>query len=185
MIIVRNIEEIIKIQYANPDNKLVCINDNKITFYPVSNVMVQEWLSKKKKISPYKAPSIDRARELKINQLVDFYNSENFRRTEIEINNNNYVIINTSKLRNLFLRKILTLENQINNGDILPNEAKFSYVISDFVTEDLSLEDLKKLLILLEDTRQQQFYKKELHKKAISALQTEVEIESYDLNIGW
>lgn len=104
MYIIRESSEIKTVRYADFAKSTVIVNEETGIFYSVDNILIKKWISNGNEIL---LPERENLLLELINSLEIYYNSENFRKTEIEINNNSYVIINTSKLRNLFLRKIL------------------------------------------------------------------------------
>lgn len=185
MEIVRNLSKIIKVQYCNQYKDSVYINDNKLVIYPISNPVVMEWLSINGKISKIKNADIGEILSLKLKKLDNYYNSDLVKEVNIKINNKNYIIVNSSSIREIFTRRLVVLESQIKNNILTKERAKFLYVISDSQTEIISLKELKEKLFILEEKRQSQFYNKERHKKEILSLKTESEIENYDFKTGW
>lgn len=183
--IIRNINEVKKVQYVNGNKESVYINDDITTVYPIINDVVKNWIKLKKKIHSEPQPTIEEVRAKKLQELNDYYNSEEIKRTVIPLGNIKYTLINTSKIRNLILRKITVLQGKISAGLITKDQAVFPFRISSQKTIDIPLLELQKIGLYLEERRQLQFDNKSNHKFKIQALKSKASITKYNFKTGW
>ncbi|MDA9573347.1 hypothetical protein N9R48_00260 [Rickettsiales bacterium] len=130
---------------------------------------------------PSEEQILQNERSFKMHDLKLHFDSDQIKKTTINIDDKAYQVTNSNKLRSLFLDKFLILQIKISDNLITKEEAIFSYENEDGAIIELSLDDLKTNILFLDESRQLQFREQQKHQKNIKALKTKQEVENYKI----
>lgn len=156
--------------YKNIDGEQIELNEIELQEFYKNQVTAEQ--------------KLEIAKQMKISLLEQYFHSDEVIKIKVSINNSEHQVINNAKTRDLFLTKMIMLQNQIVSGLITEDEATFSFQ-NDGEIIDMNLPQIKQTLFFLDQKRRSQFYNKETHKINILALAQKENVETYNFKTGW
>lgn len=126
--------------------------------------------------------ALSRLKTDKTKQLEIYYDSSKSKEEVVNVRGKKYKVVNDAKTRDLLLSKANILQLKIDEGLTTKKKAIFSFEISDGVSVDLTVDEIRKILFFLDDARQSKFNQQRDHKKNLQNLKTKKEIENYDIS---
>ena len=127
---------------------------------------------------------LEEQKQLKISQL----NFKKVKEVTVNIRGADYQLINDGEIRSLLLSKIFILQDKINSGFYSPRKGytvitpSIPFEINDETIIELTLEELKQILIFIDDKKQSELIKYQNNQRNIKNLKNQKEIEDYKID---
>ena len=145
----------------------------------------EQWIEEEKSEKTQSAEEeLATVKQIKISDLEQYFRSDEIIKISVNLNNFEHRISNNSEIRNLFLTKMVVMQNQIESGLTVESDVTFSFKNGSEVI-DMTMSQIKQTLFILDQKRRSQFYNKEAHKISILSLTNKESVESYNFKTGW